>query len=290
VKHAVEVNKELISSTLRKLPWLNLSVNTISQNLSQHEVKMLLRYKNIDVNSAFGSTVKKTVMCETLLRVLQEDQFKEEMRQINAPGIPSASASASAAPVVSLVGDLAVRGEGTASSIAGQQAHITPPSAPRNASSSTSSMNPVKSTTSTFTTLAAQSTPLRIASGTTTGSGQIATSTVLGKAPTCQVSVDFLNNSKWTSTSMFNAPINNTAATTGKLKSAAPSVVYFRDRALESSDQREGIESNASDTSTIWKPILYEGIYSIDQYNSIQNLTFSFKICVMLCYIMLYYN
>ena len=99
----VEASKELISSTLRKLPWLNLSVNTISQNLSQHEVKMLLRYKNIDVNSGFGVTIKKTAMCETLLRVLREDQFKEEMRLINAPVIPSA-----VSVPVSLVGELAV--------------------------------------------------------------------------------------------------------------------------------------------------------------------------------------
>lgn len=273
----VQVNKELISSILKKLPWLNLSVNTISQNLSQHEVKILLRYKNIDVHSTSG--VKKTALCETLLRVLREDRFKEEMLSINAHVTTGSISSISSV----VIADKSIGRPGSSLISSSEKGNSVIADA-----STGDKDRPALSYSSSTSISTSDKTPIPIIKSSphqevqTIGSGSGSASanqksvagqtTLQSKTPKCQISSDFFNDSKWRPPS-----VSYSLLTTPVVEKARPvsSLVYFRDReeCINSSGLFEPTPSNRGRTDSQstrcesmkgWKQIQSKGIEFID--------------------------
>lgn len=269
---ATQSNKDIISNILKKLPWLSLSVNSIAQNLSQHEVKTLLRAKNLDVSLG----VKKTAMCESLLKVLREGRFEEEMRLIEASAAGAGFVSPSLSAVLATLGDrvsnAAPKSDWTndighdIGHVEGDElAHMSSKAAlPDPAPSPSTAFN---STThakagSSGMKMMMMSSDFRLESH----------RSPVPSAPQCHISDDFVNESNWAiSTKKFSMPnLSGTA-----VQKRTPSLVYFRDQdkplgscafapvgALTSVSADDGVAADPAARSK-WKSIDSKGTWRL---------------------------
>jgi hypothetical protein len=73
-------NSQLIDpiDILKKLPWHNLSIFSVSQNLTMTELKILLRYKQCDV----PPQIRKETLSEKLISLIHRNKFKHEKDKI----------------------------------------------------------------------------------------------------------------------------------------------------------------------------------------------------------------